>query len=285
MSFTQYLTETFKNFKFANVVEIFILIALLMFVYCYSSAHNGNFFSVICIILSTLSFLLTFFAGKAFSLVAFTLLVLMQLISFVIFFRNELRRDIFKIGLKGHIALFEHDHSHDVMTQEEIEGNISHIVRACQNMSKSEVGALIVIVKDDIYDYIIESGTIINAKITSELLETIFFPKSPLHDGAVIIKGDRILAAGCYLPLSQDNSLPKEFGTRHRAAYGLTESHPTLSTIVVSEETGIITAMCDKHYKRYLDSATLTKVLKISYNVAVDSAREAFWGGVEDNAE
>ena len=216
---------------------------------------------------------------------AFLAVLALQFVSYVIFFRNELKRDIFKIGTKGHIPFFEHDHSRDVMTQEEIEDNISLVVRACQNMSKSEVGALIVIVKDDIYDYIIESGTVVNAKVSSELLETIFFPKSPLHDGAVIIKGDRILAAGCYLPLSQDNSLPKEFGTRHRAAYGLTESHPTLTTIVVSEETGIITAMCDKHYKRYLDSATLTKVLKISYNVAVDSAKEAFWGGVEDNAE
>ena len=282
--FLQHIVNKFTTFEVMDVVEMLILITVLLFVYCYSAQHNGKFFPVICIILSVLTFLVTMFGGKPYSIGMLVTILALQLLSFVIFFRNELRRDIFKVSLKGHLPLFDTSHK-KIMTQEEIEDSIAQISKACQNMSKSETGALIVIAEDEIYDYIVESGTIVNAKISSELLETIFFPKSPLHDGAVIVRGGKILAAGCYLPLSQDNTLPKDFGTRHRAAYGLTESHPTLTAIVVSEETGIMTAMTDKKRKRYLDSKALTQALKISYKVAGDSAKEAFWGGVEENAE
>ena len=284
MDFIQHIVNKFTTFEVMDVVEMLILIAVLMFIYTYSAQHNGKFFPTLCIILSIITFLVTLFGDKHYSIGMLVTILTLQLLSFIIFFRNELRRDIFKVSLKGPLALFDTSHK-KVMTQEEIDESISQIAKACQNMSKSETGALIVIAEDEIYDYIIESGTIVNAKISSELLETIFFPKSPLHDGAVVVRGGKILAAGCYLPLSQDNTLPKEFGTRHRAAVGLTESHPTLTAIVVSEETGIMTAMTDKKFKRYLDSKALTQALKIAYKVAGDGAKEAFWGGVEENAE
>lgn len=285
MDFVQFVTDKFTNFGITDLVELLSVILILMFVYCYAANHNGKFFSIVCIILSIFTFVITIFGYKHFAVGTLAVMMGMQFISFVVLFRNELRRDIFKLGLKGTGLASFHDRSAEVITHEEIDETISHTVKACQNMSKSEVGALIVIVKDSIYDYIIESGTKIDAEVSSEMLETIFFPKSPLHDGAVIIKGNRILAAGCSLPLSQDTTLPKEFGMRHRAAYGVTESHPTLTAIVVSEESGVVTAMYDKKFKRYLDSATLTKALKIGYNVAVESEKEAFWGGVEENAE
>ena len=153
------------------------------------------------------------------------------------------------------------------LSEEEVDANIANIVKACQNMSKADVGALIVVVRESISDSVLESGTMINAVISSELLETIFFPKSPLHDGAVIVKGNKIIAAGCYLPLSQEQTLAKELGTRHRAALGITELNPTVTAIVVSEETGIITAVYDRQIKRYLDGQNLTKALQYAYNM------------------
>lgn len=285
MSFIQYITDKFENFHLIDAVELISLIAVLMFIYCYAAHHHGKFFSIVCIMLSIYVFLITMFGNEHFAVGTLAIVLAIQVISFIVFFRNELRRDIFKIGLNKHMDLFERDHSKEILTQEEIEDSIAQVVKACQNMSKSEVGALIVVAEGDIYDYIIESGTIINAEITSDLLETIFFPKSPLHDGAVIIKGNKIIAAGCYLPLSQDTALPKEFGTRHRAAYGLTESHPTSTSIVVSEESGIITAMRDKKFKRYMNASSLTQAIKIGYDLTSNSEKEAFWGGVEENAK
>ncbi|MEG1707058.1 MAG: DNA integrity scanning protein DisA nucleotide-binding domain protein, partial [Clostridia bacterium] len=88
-----------------------------------------------------------------------------------------------------------------------------------------------ILISDNISDSILESGTSIDAKLSSELLETIFFPKSPLHDGAVVINGDRVVSAGCYLPLTSKLDLSKELGTRHRAAIGISESNPTLTAI------------------------------------------------------
>ena len=282
MSFVVYIVNAFKNFDFlVDTIKILVLVGVLMFIYCYSANHNNKFFATVCILTTVVAFGLTFLAtesDKTFWKILIIFVFGLQVVAHLVFFRIELRRDLFKAGAKGHGAFFVGESKHDVLSQEEIDADISQIVKACQNMSKTDTGALIVVVKDDIYDYILESGTQINAKITSELLETIFYPKSPLHDGAVIIKGDRILAAGCYLPLSQDTTLPREFGTRHRAAYGLTEAHPSLTAIVVSEESGIITAMYDKHYKRYIDSAALTQALKIGYGLTQDSEKKVFWG-------
>ncbi len=285
MNFAAYIADSFKNFHFTDAIMILLLVAAVLFVYFYAIRHNSLFFSYILFIATILVFAITFLSNKT-NIVFFKIWLSALLCCYffvtVTLYRNELRRDIFKASFKKRFYLGgEKD---EVLTQEDIDASISKIVKACQNMSKTDVGALMIVVKDGIYDYIIESGTYINAKISSELLETIFFPRSPLHDGAVIIKGDKILAAGCYLPLSQEINLPKEFGTRHRAALGLTESHPTLTAIVVSEETGIITAMYDKHYKRYLDGNTLTKALQICYDVKTDTDKETFWG-IDSNGE
>ncbi|MEG2015108.1 MAG: DNA integrity scanning protein DisA nucleotide-binding domain protein, partial [Clostridia bacterium] len=123
------------------------------------------------------------------------------------------------------------------------------------------------------------SGTSIDAKLSSELLETIFFPKSPLHDGAVVINGDRVVSAGCYLPLTSKLDLSKELGTRHRAAIGISESNPTLTAIVVSEETGIISAMHDGKMKRYLSNDDLKQVLEVAFYLTDLEAERELWGG------
>ena len=138
---------------------------------------------------------------------------------------------------------------------------INEIAEAVASMSRNKVGALIVIEREIGLSDIIETGTGIDAKVVSQLMLNIFTPKTPLHDGALVIRKDRILAASCLLPLSSNPSLNKDLGTRHRASLGMIENSDAI-VVVVSEETGIISVAMDGELKRYLDVATMKKILK-----------------------
>jgi uncharacterized protein (TIGR00159 family) len=116
---------------------------------------------------------------------------------------------------------------------------VEQIVNACDNMKKTKTGALIVIPKESNLNFIFETGEKLNADTSAQLLETIFFKNSPLHDGAVLISKDKIIAARCVLPVTERNDLPKNLGLRHRSAIGITENTDALA-IVVSEERGHI---------------------------------------------
>ena len=140
---------------------------------------------------------------------------------------------------------------------------MNNIVKAVQNLSKNDIGALIVLSNGNLPKEIIESGVSLNARISSQLIEGIFIPKAPLHDGAMIIYGDRIQAAGCFLPLTQ-RDYPKDYGTRHRAGIGITEV-ADVSTIIVSEETGIVSVVKRGEIARYVDSEGLKRFLKDYY--------------------
>ena len=140
---------------------------------------------------------------------------------------------------------------------------ISSIMRAVQNLSKNNTGALIIFSNGNVPKEIMDSGVKLGAQISSQLIEGIFINKAPLHDGAMIIHGDKIEAAGCFLPLTQKD-LPKDFGTRHRAGIGVTEA-ADVSTIIVSEETGIVSTVRHGEITRYIDSEALNKFLRTYY--------------------
>ena len=140
---------------------------------------------------------------------------------------------------------------------------ISAIMRAVQNLSKNNTGALIILSNGNVPKEIMDSGVAIGAHISSQLIEGIFINKAPLHDGAMIIHSDKIEAAGCFLQLTQKD-LPKEYGTRHRAGIGVTEVADVV-TIIVSEETGIVSTVKHGEIKRYIDSETLNKFLRNYY--------------------
>lgn len=152
-------------------------------------------------------------------------------------------------------------------TDEELRQATAEIVRAAQNMSKTRTGALILIAPTAINSYILDTGIALGALVTSQLLESIFNTKSPLHDGAVVVKGNKILSAGCFLPLTQATNLPKEWGTRHRAAIGITEETDIMA-IVVSEETGIISVAAGGTLKRYVTTERLADMLFSIYKIA-----------------
>jgi len=148
-----------------------------------------------------------------------------SIIGFVIIFQPELRRALTQIGRFGATSKKSHI--------------IDDISRALIYLSNRKIGALIVLERDVGLRHYEESGVFLNAKISSELLCTIFTPLTPLHDGGVIIKDDRVTSAGCLLPLTQQEDIPTYLGTRHRAAIGLTEETDAIC-IIVSEETGSI---------------------------------------------
>ena len=151
--------------------------------------------------------------------------------------------------------------------------DIDKIVKAAQRMSLIKQGALIVITRRNELDQIIETGEVINADLSAELLENIFFPNSPLHDGAVIITGNKIRAARCILPVTRSTNLAANLGLRHRAAMGITEDSDALA-LVVSEQTGKIS---------FAENGTLTRSVQAS--VLQDFLQESIYGIVTANAE
>ena len=176
----------------------------------------------------------------------------------VILFQPELRRMLDQIGRsKITKQVFTSQRKHRAEHSEQV---VSEIVKALTNMARKRIGALIVIERQTALSDIAESGTHIDAEISDPLIENIFEPNTPLHDGAVIIRGERILAAACILQLSEDCSISRELGTRHRAAIGMTEATDAV-TLIVSEETGIISMAREGRLTRYLDAKSLTILL------------------------
>ena len=147
-----------------------------------------------------------------------------------------------------------------LLEKEDILAMISNVAKATTLLASDKIGALIAIERDTGIAELMETGTRIDAVVSTELLLNIFMPNSPLHDGAVIIRGNRIMAAGCYLPLSENQNISRRLGTRHRAALGLSEQSDAVS-IVVSEETGVISMATSGKLMRYLDEGTLREKL------------------------
>lgn len=176
-------------------------------------------------------------------------------VALLIVFQPELRRALEYIGRSKLFSRSLND-----LISEEMTSMINEIVEAVANLSRNKIGALIVIEREIGLNDIIETGTTIDSRVVSQLMMNIFTPKSPLHDGAIVIRKDRIMAASCLLPLSANPSLNKELGTRHRASIGMIENSDAI-VVVVSEETGIISMAMDGELKRYLDVVTVKKIL------------------------
>lgn len=179
------------------------------------------------------------------------------LIALVIIFQPELRKLLAKMGSRKFYGFF----SAKEQNSSEIEDAITQTVLACEQMSKTKTGALILFERSIMLNDIMTTGTRIDASITAELLKNIFYPKAPLHDGAVVIKKARIAAAGCVLPLTANNNLSKDLGMRHRAGIGASEQSDAI-VVIVSEETGAISVAIEGMLKRNLDKQTFEKLLR-----------------------
>ena len=176
------------------------------------------------------------------------------LMALVVIFQPELRRALEYLGRSKITNVFSQ------VDKEEAKRIIAEFVRAIESMSASRTGALIVIERETQLNEIVETGTVIDAAISEQLIGNIFYEGSPLHDGALIVRGERLRAAGCVLPLTQNKELSKELGTRHRAGIGITENSDAL-VLIVSEETGVISIAQHGKLTRFLDIKTVEKTL------------------------
>lgn len=181
--------------------------------------------------------------------------ITLGMIALIIVFQPEMRRALEYLGRGKFISKSFVEIDKDIA--EEI---TSKIITAVSTFSKQNIGALIIIERETAVGDIIETGTRLNAEISAELLINIFTINTPLHDGAVIIRGKQILAAGCVLPLSENKNLSKELGTRHRAGIGITENSDAVA-LIVSEETGAISVCIDGKLSRFLDVKSVERIL------------------------
>lgn len=194
------------------------------------------------------------------------------LIALVIIFQPELRKLLAKMGSRNFYGFF----SAKAQDSSEIDAAITQTVLACEQMSKTKTGALILFERSMKLNDIMATGTSIDAEITAELLKNIFYPKAPLHDGAAVIRKSRIAAAGCVLPLTSNNNLSKDLGMRHRAGIGASEQSDAL-VVIVSEETGAISVAIEGMLKRNLDKQTFEKILRnelVQEEVKKNTAKE-----------
>ena len=258
--------------------DILYLSVILFFLMCYIlERHVGGAFIGILVwcAMYGVSCLLDFTAVKTILGSVFSLGVLV----IIVLFQPELRQMLGRMGTDSFRNLYttiSGEKQHKMPMQDE---SIDAIAQAASELSRLKTGALIVFERNDQLGDVIRSGIEIDAKVTSYLLRNIFFDKSPLHDGAVVIRDRRICAAGCLLQLSRRSDLDPSLGTRHRAAIGMSENSDAI-VIVVSEETGIISVAHRRQITRNFTYSTLKAFLyKVMLNQSDDIAGDTEKGG------
>lgn len=252
------------NFDIKDFIDI-LLVAIILY-YCYKVMKESRSVNIFYGILLFISFWIVVSKILEMKLLGSILdqLVNVGAIALIILFQNEIRHFFYTLGTHERARRLLHllrwrDQKENADCRHS-RSTIMPIVLACINMSKKKVGALIVLQNDLPLTDIMNTGDLINANINQRLIENIFFKNSPLHDGAMIISNERIAAAACILPVSDDLDIPKDFGLRHRAASGISKETDALA-IVVSEETGHITAAFNSKFRTRLTPESLEKIL------------------------
>ncbi len=253
----------FQSFGGLAVMEILLFFIVIFFVSKVLRDNEATKLMLLYWFMILAGGLLHVFDGEVMDRQFFLIYVILISAVMLIIFSMEVKKYFWDSAGKGKIVE-KLTGGAEVVSQAETERCISNIVKGLQNMSKNNVGALIVLSKGSLPKQVLQSGVNLNAEISTQLIEGVFFPKAPLHDGAMVIQGHKIQAAGCFLPLTQKTSYPKEYGTRHRAAIGITEVANVIS-LVVSEETGIISIVKQGNVTRYADYDMLMAALKDYY--------------------
>ena len=255
MEYLQTIAQTIKNIGYTDILDIvivaFLIYKLLPLLRSTGTTKIGGVVVTVIVIawltgifkLHTLNWILT-------------QLLTVGLLAVVVLFQPELRRMIDHLGKLNLKKVFSTQ-----KPEQEMVPVILQTVRACEAMSRERVGALIVFARDNPLDEYMRTGTVIDGQLSDQLIRNIFFPKAALHDGAMIVRGGRVLAASCVLPLSDSDRLSADLGTRHRAAMGLSEASDAV-VVVVSEETGAISVAVGGMLKRHLAAQTLERLLR-----------------------
>ncbi|MEK6538831.1 MAG: diadenylate cyclase CdaA [Nitrospirota bacterium] len=245
-----FITDILKEIRWQDIIDIaivtFVFYRLLLLI-----KGTRAFHMLMGLVVLFVTFVISRWAGL------YTLDWLIQsfgsyiVLALIILFQPEIKKALAQMG--------QNPLTQRLIQMEESK-YIEEIIRASVSMASKKIGAIIVIERNTELKDLVEMGIQLDARITRELLTSIFLPYSPIHDGAVIIKGDRIAAAGCFLPLTLSADVSKSLGTRHRAAIGVTEETDAV-VIVVSEETGDISVSIDGNIMRKLDTSALRRVL------------------------
>ena len=247
----------FVPFTFIDFVDIILVAIIMYWIYRTTKGTNAPYIItgiiimyMIWVVVRTLNMeLLSSILGQIISVGA---------IALIIVFQPEIRRFLQMIGMRQkRFNFITHIFS---AGEDRVSTSVSPIVTACQEMAATKTGALIVIGQESDLRLITEGGIMLDARLSIPLLKNIFFKNSPLHDGAVVIENDRVIAAKCILPVTQ-NDVPKAYGTRHRAAIGMSEISDAI-IIVVSEETGNISLAQGGELQRDIDHVHLRQTLQ-----------------------
>ncbi len=247
----------FVPFTFIDLLDILLVAVIMYWIYRMTKGTNAPYILsgiiavyLLWVVVRTLNMeLLSSILGQLISVGAIALLIV---------FQPELRRFLQMIGMRQ--KQFNFITRFFSTGEDRVKTNVSPIVTACSEMADERTGALIIIGQQSDLRLIAEGGIPIDAKVSVPLLKNIFFKNAPLHDGAIIIEGDRIVAAKCILPVTQSD-VPKSYGTRHRAAIGMSEISDAI-IIVVSEETGHISVAQGGNLHRNIDAARLQQLLQ-----------------------
>ena len=258
----------FIPFTFIDLIDIVLVAAIMYWIYRMTKGTNAPYILsgiiavyLLWVVVRTLNMeLLSTILGQLISVGA---------IALIIVFQPEIRRFLQMIGMRQ--KQFNFITRIFATEKEQMQTNIAPIATACREMAETKTGALIVIGQQSDLRLIAEGGITVDAKVSTSLLKNIFFKNAPLHDGAVIVEGDRIVAAKCILPVTQSD-VPKSYGTRHRAAIGMSEISDAI-IVVVSEETGGISIAQSGQLRRDIDPSRLQQTLQ--RYLTVNSRRRA----------
>ena len=257
----KYISTLEMTFNWSDFLQIAFLAGLLLFLYrkFIKNTSSEKFVKGLLILVCVWAFseVLMRIDLKIIGMFLKSIVTLVSL-SLIVIFQPELRRFL---GFLGQVDIVTRifNSNHDKSKSQKIDV-VKELIESVKYLSKSHTGALIVF-QSDLRNTYYDVGTKLNADLSTELILTIFHPNTPLHDGAVVINGDKIISAGVLLPLTEDPKLSWKYGTRHRAAIGMTENSDA-ACLVVSEETGDVSIAIDGSLKKYEDLVTLKSDLE-----------------------
>ncbi len=245
------IADQFKSLHcIIDIIDILLVAIIIFYIVKFIRDRRASKLAMGVLLIVVLMFISELLNMRALNFL-FSNLVQVGLIAIIILFQPELRSVLEKFGGVSFIKTISESKNTSLK-----HNAITSICEAASELSREYTGALMVIERSTPLGEIIKTGTVINADVNVSLLKNIFFNKAPLHDGAVIIRGGRICAAGCFLPMSTNDDIIKDLGTRHRSAIGMSENSDAI-IIVVSEETGTISLAIDGQLRRNYDYNTL----------------------------
>lgn len=267
MNLTERLSKVWGSFTSSPEMTIGMLVSIIVFTVLYyyiikflSDNDSETMTLLFVMVMIIFAVILTFISNINSAI--YLIVPAVFVVAILVLYSTEIKRIIWA---RKHNKMLDVKHDGLSYDQERIQTSVTEIIKSLQNMSKSDIGAIIVLSNENVPGQILDSGVRLDSDISSALIESVFFPKTPLHDGAMIISGTKIVAAGCFLPLSQNmDNIPKDLGTRHRAGIGVTETIDVIS-LIVSEETGIISIARGGKITRYADIEMLKKTLTKYY--------------------